>query len=231
MAPYWLHLLSWISLALSFLCALLIVAHEIKHSQKMWIMDLVWPLTALYAPGLVLWAYFELGAPRGARHGHGHEAHLHAEPERVTWQQILVSVTHCGAGCALGDIIGENLVFSAGWILFGQMLYAEYFVTLILAWLCGIAFQYFSIKPMKHLPAGQALAKAIQADTLSILFFQIGMYGWMAVGYFALFPHRHIHPDSAVFWFMMQIAMLAGFVTSYPINDWLLRKGIKEVMG
>ena len=29
---------------------------------------------------------------------------------------------------------------------------------------------------------------------------------------------------------MMQIAMLAGFGTSYPVNWWLLRKGIKEAM-
>jgi hypothetical protein len=29
---------------------------------------------------------------------------------------------------------------------------------------------------------------------------------------------------------MMQIAMLCGFVTSYPVNWWLLRAGLKEKM-
>lgn len=29
---------------------------------------------------------------------------------------------------------------------------------------------------------------------------------------------------------MMQIAMLAGFMTGYPVNWWLLRAGIKEKM-
>jgi hypothetical protein len=33
-----------------------------------------------------------------------------------------------------------------------------------------------------------------------------------------------------IFWFMMQIVMLAGFLTSYPVNWWLLRAGIKEEM-
>jgi len=33
-----------------------------------------------------------------------------------------------------------------------------------------------------------------------------------------------------VFWFMMQIVMLCGFGTSYPVNWWLLRSGIKEKM-
>ncbi|MEO8630319.1 MAG: DUF4396 domain-containing protein, partial [Betaproteobacteria bacterium] len=36
--------------------------------------------------------------------------------------------------------------------------------------------------------------------------------------------------SSPVFWFMMQIAMLFGFLTSYPVNWWLLRTGIKETM-
>jgi hypothetical protein len=32
------------------------------------------------------------------------------------------------------------------------------------------------------------------------------------------------------FWFMMQIAMLAGFITSYPVNWWVIKAGIKERM-
>lgn len=30
------------------------------------------------------------------------------------------------------------------------------------------------------------------------------------------------------FWFMMQIAMLAGFLASWPIDAWLLRAGWRE---
>jgi hypothetical protein len=33
-----------------------------------------------------------------------------------------------------------------------------------------------------------------------------------------------------IFWFIIQIAMLAGFLTSYPVNWWLPRAGIKEKM-
>jgi len=28
----------------------------------------------------------------------------------------------------------------------------------------------------------------------------------------------------------MQIAMLAGFLTGYPVNGWLIRAGVKERM-
>ena len=36
--------------------------------------------------------------------------------------------------------------------------------------------------------------------------------------------------DTAEFWFMVQIAMLFGFATSYPVNWWLIRSGTKEKM-
>ncbi len=29
---------------------------------------------------------------------------------------------------------------------------------------------------------------------------------------------------------MMQLAMIAGFITSYPVNWWLIKIGIKEEM-
>lgn len=53
------------------------------------------------------------------------------------------------------------------------------------------------------------------------------MYGWMAIVRFAIFD-RELPNDTPVFWFLMQIAMFFGFVTSYPVNWWLLRRGVKE---
>ena len=101
------------------------------------------------------------------------------------------------------------------------------------AFLLGIAFQYFTIKPMRGLSPMQGLIQALKADTLSLLAWQLGMYGCMALAHFWIFVqvwHQPIKPDMPEFWFMMQIAMLFGFATSYPINWWLLRSGIKEKM-
>ena len=82
---------------------------------------------------------------------------------------------------------------------------------------------------MQHLPPGQGLLAALKADTLSLMAWQIGMYGWMAIVTFWLFGHE-LRKGNPVFWFMMQIGMLAGFLTSYPINWWLVRRHIKEKM-
>ncbi|HEV2208807.1 MAG TPA: DUF4396 domain-containing protein [Verrucomicrobiae bacterium] len=55
------------------------------------------------------------------------------------------------------------------------------------------------------------------------------MYGWMALATFLIFGHE-LCKTNPVFWFMMQIAMWAGFAASYPVNWWLIKKGVKEAM-
>jgi hypothetical protein len=68
------------------------------------------------------------------------------------------------------------------------------------------------------------------AKELEIALFEAGMFAWMAITYYWLFPSPHLKPNMAVFWYMMQIAMIAGFFTSLPANAWLIHKGWKEKM-
>jgi hypothetical protein len=35
---------------------------------------------------------------------------------------------------------------------------------------------------------------------------------------------------SPTYWFMMQIGMIVGFFTAWPVNTWLIRTGWKEKM-
>jgi hypothetical protein len=199
----------------------------------MWIMNLVWPITALYFSVFGLWAYFALGrkATHGAMQGMDHMAMGHtSERPSPTWRQTAVATSHCGAGCTVGDIIAEFSLFALGLTLFGSPLYASFAADLFLAWLLGIVFQYFSIKPMRSLTPSQALIAALKADTLSILAFEVGLFGWMALTYFVFFPNPHLMPTSATYWFMMQIGMVIGYFTSYPMNHFLVRWGLKEAM-
>jgi hypothetical protein len=48
-----------------------------------------------------------------------------------------------------------------------------------------------------------------------------------AVATFAIFDHV-IEKTTPEFWFMMQLGMLAGFLTAYPVNWWLLRAGLRR---
>lgn len=112
--------------------------------------------------------------------------------------------SHCSAGCTLGDIVGSpTVVFLLHWKLFGLFLFAKYIVNYVLAYIFGIAFQYFSIKPMKSLSVGEGIKQALKADTLSLTAFQVGLYGWMAVMQLVLFPVEHLHPNQAAYWFLV----------------------------
>lgn len=70
---------------------------------------------------------------------------------------------------------------------------------------------------------------ALKADRLSLTSWQIGMSGWMAISFFSIF-HQRLEASDPLFWFTMQIAMLLGFATAFPMNWWLIKKGIKEEM-
>lgn len=40
----------------------------------------------------------------------------------------------------------------------------------------------------------------------------------------------HLPPNRAAFWFLMQVGILIGLATTYPLNLWLIRDGIKDMM-
>ena len=113
--------LAWVSLGIAFVCAIVIAIDELRHPQKMWIMNIVWPVNALYLSVFGLWCYFRIG--RGMAKGsmremsmddmHPHEmAHAEHAQRAPTWRQTRVSDTHCGAGCTPGDIIAEFSLFA-----------------------------------------------------------------------------------------------------------------------
>ena len=244
MVPAWLHALSIAFLLLGALCAAVIAADVAHHPQQMGIMNVVWPVTALFGTVWIAWQYFTYG--RLAERETAHAAMRRGEEmpsKKCTPFPIMVAngALHCGSGCTLGDICAEWLVFLVpaiavwfGWHrLFGEKMFATWNVDYLFAYAFGIVFQYFAIKPMRNLSVGQGIWEAVKADTLSLTAWQVGMYGFMAFAYFFLFGTllgTTLATDTAEFWFMMQLAMLCGFATAYPVNWWLIRAGIKEAM-
>jgi len=130
---------------------------------------------------------------------------------------------------SVGDIVGEWVVWATAWTIGSTTaLGPEYILDLPLAWIFGILFQYFVIAPLRG-QVGQLapLGDAIKSDTLSVLSFEVGLFGWMALAQYLIWKAPI---DSSSHWFLMQIGMILGFVTSWPVNRWLLRHGIKEPM-
>lgn len=244
MFPIWLHALSWIALALGGVCSLVLLADVVLHPQHMSVMNVVWPTTALFGGPLTLWLYFRYG--RLATHAKMQAAMQRDKTPPSKAQtpfpvMVAKGALHCGSGCMIGDIAAEWLAFLVpavavwlGWqSLFADKIYAVWVLDFLFAFLLGILFQYFAIVPMRHLSPGEGVMAALKADTLSLVAWQIGMYGFMAFAQFYLLGHLLGHRaevNSPEFWFMMQLAMLAGFITAYPVNWWLVSSGIKEKM-
>jgi len=224
----WIDAIAWFSLAVAFASALIIAIDILRgYRQQMPIMNLVYPITALYWGPVALWFYF--------RHGRRQSAPVieqrgEPDPDAMPWWSIVgKGISHCGAGCTLGDIAGEWLVFGLGLTIGGETLLADLPMDFVWAWTLGIGFQYFTIVPMRQVGRMKGIWAAAKADTLSIVAFQIGLFAGMAI-YQKLIWDPPLPKDTAAYWMMMQLAMIIGFFTAWPVNSWLVRAGAKEKM-
>jgi hypothetical protein len=122
--PGWLHIIAWFYLSLSFACSLAILFDWFRRPQTMMVMNVVWPITALYGGPGALWACFNSAPYMTKQHMKVMKAEVTTELQREksgvigtmakesgqhepTREQVAVATTHCGASCTRGDIVGE----------------------------------------------------------------------------------------------------------------------------
>lgn len=192
MFPNWFHFLAILAISLGFLSAFIVIADVVRHPQHMAIMSVAWPVMALFGTLPLLWAYFSFG--RLASQDAMMEAKNRGE-QKPSRTKIPFSVMvgkgalHCGSGCMIGDVLAEWLAFALpaiavalGWqSLFREKMFAVWILDYIFAFALGIVFQYFAIAPMRDLSILEGLKAAVKADALSLMAWQVGMYGAMAV--------------------------------------------------
>ncbi|GCB34462.1 DUF4396 domain-containing protein [Bacteroides faecalis] len=219
-----------------------------RRPQSMKIMNAVWILTALWGSYLALWAYNKFGRSTPMKMG-DMKMDMSGMKEtdmsgmkgmsmdmsmggmnRPHWQSVALSALHCGAGCTLADIIGEWFTNYFPVTIAGNQVLGNWVLDFILALIIGVYFQFYAIREMEKISVGNALSRAFKADFFSLLSWQIGMYGWMAIVIFVLFAATPLPKDTWMFWFMMQIAMLFGFICAYPMNALLIKIGVKKGM-
>lgn len=212
--------------------AVIIALDLVRRPQSMKIMNFVWVLTGLWAGVLALIAYYTIGRePKAMKMNMMPDMKMDMKmPMRPMWQSVMLSTLHCGAGCTLADIIGEWTFYfiaaSAGASLLLGSAIADYALALVI----GVIFQYAAITQMSKMSRGEAIRKAFKADVLSLTAWQVGMFGFMAFVIFVVMDGETLSRGSWTFWFMMQIAMLCGFIIAMPINALLIKAGVKKAM-
>lgn len=75
------------------------------------------------------------------------------------------------------------------------------------------------------------MLRFLRGDLLSVSIFEIALLGWLALMELTVF-HESLLPSSPVFWLIVQIGLIIGFLAAWPPTQWLISRGAKgELLG
>ena len=133
------------------------------------------------------------------------------------------STVHCVAGDATGIIAAAAITATLGFPMW---------IDLIVEYAAGFAFGLFIFQAlfMKDMMGGsyiKALAPSVIPEWLSMNMMMAGM----AVTMIYLMMGRDMRamdPAEPLFWLVMSLGVIVGFVTAYPVNVWMVARGLKH---
>lgn len=206
-------LLLWFLLTLG--SVIFVLWDQYTNTPSMRIMTLAWVLVILYTGPLGLFLYF-LSCRQPMPNTHDQFINVH-------WKQAVGSLIHCVAGDATAIIIMAAFLHYVE-IPNGIEVIIEYAA----AYLFGLfIFQALFMRTM-YPSYGKAVKKTIFAETVSMNMVMTGMFPII------VFIKYHYpiasDPFTLYFWGMMSLATIVGFIIAYPINSWMVKKGIKHGM-
>jgi hypothetical protein len=182
----------------------------------MWVMKLAWILIILYTGPIGLFLYL-LACREPIPGTHDQFISLH-------WKQAVGSMMHCVAGDATGIILAAAVVYHFG-LPNGIDIIVEYCSAFVLGLLI---FQALFMKSMLGGNYFLAVRKTFFAETVSMNMVMVGMIPVMVI-LMSRLPGSD-DPAQPTFWGVMSLATMVGMVTAYPINSWMVAKGIKHGM-
>jgi hypothetical protein len=188
----------------------------LTNTPAMWVMKLAWVLIVLYTGPLGLFVY--LLACRQQMPG-THEQFIAAH-----WKQAVGSLMHCVAGDATGIIVAAAVVAPLH-LSNGTELLIEYVAAFVVGLLI---FQALFMNTMLGGDYFTAVRKTFFAEFVSMNMVMVGMIPTMVI-LMHQFPGSR-DPTGLLFWSVMALATMAGAVTAYPINSWMVRRGLKHGM-
>ncbi|MDQ2844483.1 MAG: DUF4396 domain-containing protein [Acidobacteriota bacterium] len=148
---------------------------------------------------------------------------LHERYVATRWRQVLGSTMHCVAGDGVGILVGAAV---ASYLTLSRP------VGIVLEYTLGFGFGWtiFQALFMREMAGSyrRSLAKTFLPEFLSMNLLMTGMVPIASLG--MILVGGMLSPLSPEFWFVMSMALLAGFVVAFPMNWWLVAKGLKHGM-
>lgn len=214
----WIDVVLLFWFALTFVSVVYVAYDAFTKNPEMTVMKWGWILVTLYLGviGLVLYV-LSCKEP-----GPG----LHEEFIRPLWKQGMGSVIHCAAGDATGIIVAAAITATFG---------LPMWIDLIVEYAAGFGFGLFIFQSlfMRDMMGGSyraALRHSLLPEWLSMNFMMAGMFPTMALLMMGR-DMRAMEPTELVFWGAMSAGATIGVIVAYPVNVWMVNKGLKHGMG
>lgn len=196
--------------------AVLFVALDIRRTPESTVLKWAFVLITLYTGPVGAFLYV-LGC-REPLPG------LHERYVAIRWRQVLGSTMHCVAGDGVGIVAAAaigGLVGMPPWL----DITAEYVLGFGFGW---TVFQAWFMRDSVGGSYRRALAETFLPELVSMNLLMAGMLPVMAAGMAAI-PGA-ASPLTPAFWFVMSMALLVGFAAAFPVNWWLVARGLKHGM-
>lgn len=149
----------------------------------------------------------------------------HEEYVAPLWKQAVGSTIHCLAGDATGVIAAAAITGVLG-LPMGADLIVEY----VAGFLFGLLiFQALFTKDMLGGSYPAAVRQTFMPEWVSMNAVMAGMAAVMVI--LMTRSPSAMEPVTVEFWGIMSLATLSGAVLAYPVNVWLVARGLKHGMG
>ena len=214
----WIDAILLVWFALTAISVIYVAYDSFFNNPEMKIMRIGWVLVTLYLGPIALFLYImSCQEP---------EAGTHEEFVVPLWKQSLGSTIHCVAGDATGIVVAAALTAALG---------LPMWIDLIIEYVAGFAFGLlvFQALFMKDTMGGSYLKSVRHSaypEWVSMNFMMAAMFPAMILLMMGR-DMRAMEPTQLVFWGAMSFAVGAGTLVAYPVNVWLVAKGLKHGMG
>ncbi|MDQ6893353.1 MAG: DUF4396 domain-containing protein [Acidobacteriota bacterium] len=147
----------------------------------------------------------------------------HEEFIQPLWKQGVGSTVHCVAGDATGIILAAVTV-----ALIGLPMWADLIVEYVAGFLFGLLI--FQALFMRKTMGGTYAENVRRSFLPELISMNCMMAGMAPVMVFLMMGRdmRAMWPGEPLFWTVMSLGVTAGFAIAYPVNVWMVARGMKH---
>lgn len=211
--PFDIFVIAWLVVAV--LSAIYVAWDQFRGNPEPAVMKWGFVLVTLYMGPIGLLLYVMADKEPSPR--------THEEFIKPLWKQGVGSTVHCVAGDATGIVVAAVVV-----ALVGLPMWQDLIIEYIAGFLFGLLI--FQALFMRKIMGGTYLQNVRRSFLPELISMNCMMAG-MAPVMVALMMGRDMRamwPGEPLFWVVMSLGVIAGFAIAYPVNVWMVARGMKH---